>query len=806
MRPWHTRTVILTLVLLSGASYASDDGRRIPIPADVFYYRPAASVFGSEAAWSNPAGLGRPGVIGYQLMADYYAGDYLKSWGGTVFRSGVATAFRHIDNPDGTDYDELVTALGFKVGPTLSLGGSYRMFRDGPGIYNNRHFWNLGLRSQGRGPFALAAVFSNLNRGRVDGRRSAIEQRYSLGYRPFGRVLTVCADMFLSTRNNLGDADFIYHAEYTPTRGLYLNGSINSDGAFQIGLRANLLKYFVGSQSSFDKKGHDGRTTVFVGATNMRQPSLVPEPWRQLDLPLSGSLSENPPRPVFGRKSVPFLELITNLYRAAEDPSIGIMKLDLDRLALGFGQAQELREALVYFKSRGKGIICHLSEPNNIGYFVASVADTILIPPVCQVRLVGLRAELTFWAGTLEKLGARIELLQVGDYKSAAETYTRRASSEENRAQLSRLMDDLYGQFVAAIADGRGLTPDSVRRIIDHGPFTSEEAYRYGLVDGLSYRDQVAKQYFNGIPSVSFQRYRSDTLIDDSWEPKPVIAVVVAEGEIRSDAGEGDWLRRSGGVRPGPMSQAFDQVRRDRTIRGVVLRINSPGGWALAGEDIHRAVARAAEVKPVTVSMSNVAASGGYYIATPARKVFVDPATVTGSIGIYGGKADLSGLYDKIDLGKELYTRGRYAGMLTWTRPFTDDERAKYQSHLEAFYDHFVNLVAVSRGLPADSVDALGRGRTWTGREAVACGLADHTGGIKQALDAVAAEIGLEDYRVEIYPKKRPWFIFPGRTLWRRFVSMLAGGHDSPEVELPSLPLSDESSILARMPFDLSIE
>jgi protease-4 len=782
------------------------DDRRIPVPTDAFYYRPAASVFGSEAAWNNPAGLDRLGVIGYQLMADYYAGDYLKSWGATVFRSGVATAFRHINNPDGADYDELITALGFKAGPSLSLGGSCRMFRNGPGTYNNRHFWNLGLRSQGRGPFALAAVFSNLNRGRIDGRRTAIEQRYSLGYRPFGQVLTVCADMLLSTKNNLGDADFIYHAEYTPTRGLYVNGYVNSDGAFQIGFRANLLKYFVGSQSSFDKRGHDGRTTVFAGATNMRQPSLLPEPRRKLDLSLSGGLSENPPQPVFGRKSVPFLELITTVYRAAEDPSIGTMKLELDRLALGFGQAQELREALTYFKSRGKRIICHLSEPNNIGYFVASAADTILIPPVCQVRLVGLRAELTFWAGTLEKLGARIELLRVGDYKAAAETYTCEASSPENREQLNRLMDDLYDQFVAAIADGRGLTPDSVKHIIDHGPFTSEEAYRFGLVDGLSYRDQVAKQYFNGMPSVSFQRYRTDTLSDDSWEPQPVIAVVVAEGEITSNAGESDWLNRSGGVRPGPMSQAFEQVRRDPGIHAVVFRINSPGGWALAGEEIHRAVARAAEVKPVTVSMSNVAASGGYYIATPVRSVFVDPATVTGSIGIYGGKADFGRLYEKIGLGKELYTRGRYAGMLTWTRPFTDDERAKYQSHLEAFYDHFVGLVAASRGLPVDSVDALGQGRTWTGREAVACGLADRTGGIKQALDALADEIGLEDYRIEIYPQRRSWFIFPGRSLWRRFISILVGNDHSPDVDLPSLPLSEESSILARMPFDLAIE
>jgi protease-4 len=186
--------------------------------------------------------------------------------------------------------------------------------------------------------------------------------------------------------------------------------------------------------------------------------------------------------------------------------------------------------------------------------------------------------------------------------------------------------------------------------------------------------------------------------------------------------------------------------------------------------------------------------------------MYVDPAGIVGSIGIYGGKADLSGLYEKIHLGKELYTRGRYAGMLSTVRPFTDDEREKYQSHLQAFYDHFVDLVATSRGITRDSADALGRGRTWTGREAVACGLADQTGGIRQALESVADETGLECYRVELYPKKRPLFLLPGGSLWTSLLGFLTGSDNPPDIDLPPLPLSDETSILARMPYDLTIE
>ncbi|MEW5796260.1 MAG: signal peptide peptidase SppA [Candidatus Zixiibacteriota bacterium] len=805
MNPWRWCRPVLSFLLITSA-YGSDDSRRIPLPEGVFYYRPAATTYGLESAWNNPAGLGRTGMTGFEIMADYYAGDYFKSWGTVFYRDGAATAVRHVDNPAGEDYDEWLASLGLKLGQTLNVGTSYRYFRKGPGIYNNRHLWNLGFATQGMGSFAVGAVFSNLNRGRVDGERTATEQRYSLGYRPLGQVLTVAADVFLSSRQNLSEAEFVYHAELIPTPGLYVNSWVDSDGNFQIGLRANLLKYFVGSHSRFDKAGHNGRTTMFVGATNMRQASLIPENPRRLDLTISGTVAENPPQPIFGPRSVPFLSLITDIYRAADDRSIGAMKLNLDRLALGMGQAQELRDALQNFRSRGKRIICHLGAPNNLGYYVASAADSILIPPVSQLQLVGLRAELTFWAGTLEKVGARIELLRVGEYKSAPEAYTRESSSDENREQINALLDDLFEQFVAAIADGRGLSADSVRHMIDRGPFTSDEALRYGLVDGLCYRDLVARNYFAGLPSISFRRYQSDTLVNDSWQPTPVIAVVVADGEITQDSGNDGWPEPSSSVRPRPMAQAFERAWRNPEVAGIVLRVNSPGGWALAGEEIHRAAAKAAETKPLMVSMANVAASGGYYIATPSRRLFVNPATVTGSIGIYGGKLDLSGLYEKIKLGKELYTRGQYAGMLSTMRPFLPEEREKYQSHLQAFYDHFVSLVSTSRRLTEDSVDQLARGRVWTGRQAVACGLADQTGGIKPALDHLAAEIGLERYRVEIYPQKRPLFLLPGASLWKQVMAMLSGKGNSPEGELPLLPVSTEGAILARMPFDLSIE
>lgn len=778
-------------------------GERVVSPEAVWYYEPAATVTSSEAGWVNPAALGRSPHSGFQFMADYYNGDYAKSWGWTIYRDRAATAYRHVNNPGGEDYDEWLWAAGMKFGPNINFGFSYSYFRNGPGEYNNRHLWTIGLLSRGRGPFALGAVFSNLNRGRLNGERTAVEHRYSIGYRPFGNDFTFSADMLTSTHEWSKDARFIYHAEYVPTPGLFINGYVDNHRAFEVGVRVNLLKFFTGTRSSFDRHGHNGRTTFFLGAVDRRQPSLIKEPKRYLSMRLNGTPSENPPRPVFGRTSPAFIEYLLTLYRAADDPSIAALSLRLGRLSMGMGQAQELRDALIYFRSRGKRIVCHLDSPNNLGFYVACAADSILIPPVSELQLVGLRAELTYYTGTFEKLGINLEMLRVGDYKDAPEAYTRKEPSEPSREQLNRILDDLYEQFVDDIATGRGMTSDSVRALIDRGPFTSQEALACGLIDGCCHRDEVAPRYFANLPAVSFGAFQDDTPPDDDWQPRPVVAVVVADGEI--GPGSDNPLDDGPSVTPGTMANACERAQHDPKIDAVVLRINSPGGWALAGEDIHRSIQKVAERKPLTVSMANVAASGGYYIATPGARLFADPATITGSIGIYGGKLDLSGLYRKIDLGKELYTRGRFAGMMTSVRPFTEEERAKYQSHLEAFYAHFVQLVADNRQLPPDSVDHLGQGRVWTGREARANGLVDEVGGLKAALDYTAQEAGLERYDVRLLPEKRPWFVLPGNSLWRQVLPLFGLHSETPVPNLPQLPDADSPSIIARLPYDIDI-
>lgn len=796
--------VCLTVAWLAALSGGEVNAReRLVQPDGIFYFESAASTFGSEAAWANPGALARVQMADVQLIGEYFDERFFDSWGSVSVHQGLGLAYRHLDVPDDTDFDEFLFGLGFSMGQ-LHTGGSYRYYRDGPGIFNNRHFWNLGFQYVS-GKFAAGAVLSNLNRGKVAGERTEMKQQYALAYRPMGDLVTLSADMFLYSGQTWRDADWVYQAEVNPYRGLYLTGTYDSDENFGVGLRVNLNEYFVGSRSSFSSDGDHRRTAGYVGFTTARQPSVLPPPSRRLAMGISGGVAENPPQPVFGRKRTPFARVLLEIYRAAEDPSISEMSLKLSGLSIGFGQAQELRQALEYFQYQGKRITCHLRFANNISYYVGCIADSLLMSTVGRLNLIGLRAEQTFYTGTLEKLGIDVEMVRIGDYKSAAEQFMRREPSEESREQLNRILDDLYDQFVDGIATGRGFDADSVRAMIDGGPYTSLEAMALGLVDTVCYADELS-DFLEPMGETGFSDYAVDTLVDGSWEHKPELAVVVAEGEIVYYGGSYWPLTDRAEVTTELMSRAFSQVESDSNVKGVVLRLSSPGGGALASDDIHHSATSLVEKKPTVVSMANMATSGAYYISTVGQEFFANPATITGSIGIFGGKPDFSDLYDKIDLSKELYLRGRHAGLYLTSRGFTDEERDKVYLQIESFYEHFVGLVAENRGLSEDSVDHLARGRVWTGREAKDNGLVDRLGGLKQALDFTALRAGVDEYTVGLYPQRRPLFVLPGISLVDAVQSVFRGAESAVKGESAQELLFEPDGLYARLPYDLVIE
>ncbi len=800
------RSTIHVLVLLVSIIFvclSAAHSQRLAGPEGVFYFQPASSVFGPEAVWVNPAGLARYKAAGFQVLTDYADDSFARNWGWVISRDRLSTAYRRVDVPDDDDYQEWVFAAAMSLGSKVHLGGSYRYYKDAPDFFDNKHFWNIGLMGS-FGAFRWGAVFENLNNSRtIDGRESETETRYSLAYRPFGPRLTLSADMMLSTGTRLSNADYIYHADYNVGKGISVNGYIDTDDNFQLGFRVNLAQYFVAAKSCFVDDEHS-RTTAIFGATSHRQESIIPPSRRRLQVGIEGDVSENPVHVVFGRDRMAYAQLLLQIHRAAKDPSIDELVVNLKGLSLGLGRAQELRGALTDFRAHGKRVVCHISHAGNVDYYVAAVADRILMDPVAELRLVGLRAELTFYAGAMEKLGVDADIIRIGEYKTAPERFMFKHSSEQYREQLNRFLDDLYYQFTTDIAEARGLSADSVRSIIDQGPLTSEEALEYGLVDGLSYRDKL-EDSIGARPSISFRSYMSDTLVNDDWPERPRIALVVADGEVKFDGEASPFTPGLDGVTPSSIQEGLSAAVSDPQVRAVVLRVDSPGGLALAGDEIHHCIEKASKRRPVLVSMGNTAASAAYYFSMPGSRLFANPATVTGSIGIFAGKPVLEGLYDKVDIGKELYTRGRMAGMHTTMRLFTEEERAKAKHLIEAFYGHFVDLVADNRRISPDSVDALGRGRVWTGRQAVQVGLVDDLGGLKAALDYAADQQGLTEYDVVVYPRKRAWLLPPGQSMLDWFISALWGS-DADQVATAVRAAIPREGLYARLPYDLTIE
>ncbi len=328
--------------------------QRVSIPSELFYYQPAASVFGSEAIWVNPAGLSLYRASDVQAFADYNDGKFAKNWGTAFTREGFGVAYRKIDIENSRDYREYIIATGFKFGGDLNVGFSYNYFKEAPGSYNKKHLWNIGFIGKFGPKLKWGVVVSNLNRTTIYNTRTETELRYSLAYRPIGSKFTFSVDALLSTKTEIRNALYVYHVSANPIPGLYLNGFVDRHNNFEVGFRVNFFQSFFGTRRSSDKKGNHRGTTFFYGSTNKRQESIIEEPKRRILTKLSGQPQENPVKPFFGKQKLSYLHLLTDIYRAADDNSIDEMVLSVNKLSIGFAQAEELRSAIAYFKSKKK--------------------------------------------------------------------------------------------------------------------------------------------------------------------------------------------------------------------------------------------------------------------------------------------------------------------------------------------------------------------------------------------------------------------------------------------------------------------
>ncbi len=520
-----------------------------------------------------------------------------------------------------------------------------------------------------------------------------------------------------------------------------------------------------------------------------------------LTLRVAGSLPDYSPddpfKKYFGGPDQSLTGLVMQFKKARVDKRIKGILLDVDLSGVGWGKAEELRDAITDFRTSGKPVYAFIEFGLNKEYYIATACDKIIVPPPGNLFINGLAADVMFFRGSLDKLGIYPDIYQIGKYKSAGDTFTQKQMTDAHREYINSLLDDLYGRYVTTIAQARHKTPEEVRALIDNAPYSAAQAKQAGLIDEALYRDDVEKEFkkllgykdtdqFVPIRAADYRDVSPESLGLNKGER---IAVIYASGDIGSGSSQnspsGDQSIGSDTV-----VKALNDAAADKTLKAIVLRVDSPGGSGLASDIIWHAVEAANAKKPVVVSMSDVAASGGYYISASAAKIIAQPSTITGSIGVVAGKPVMRGFYDWLGISNEYVLRGKTAGMFRETEKFSDEERVKFEEWIKTtYYQDFVPKVAKGRNKDAQFIDSVGQGRVWTGAQAKDRGLVDDFGGLDKAIEVakqlakIPADKGVE--RV----------ILPYPTTFLQ--ELLSGGGDNSNTQI-----EQQRAVFAAMPED----
>jgi len=508
----------------------------------------------------------------------------------------------------------------------------------------------------------------------------------------------------------------------------------------------------------------------FALARSFREAAPVVAQNSVLQLQLSGDIPERPPVEVpFGALAERPAPTVTGVWmmlrEAAADARVKAVVVEPESLSVGWGKLEEFRADLERFKKSGKPLFAFLKTPGAREYYLASAADRIYLGPTDWLNLKGMRVELMYFKNTLGKLGVDVQVEHDGKYKDFGDMFTRTSMSPETREVMTSVVDDLYGNLVGRIAEARTKTPEAISALIDRGPFLANDALQDGLVDQLRYEDQMfadLQQKVNSgeLHKLSIGSYQKVPAASLGLEGRHRIAMLVGDGTITRGA-VGDDGVSDDGIRATGFNRLLRRIGGDSSLDGVVVRIDSPGGDAVASDEIWREMNLLSKKKPVVISMSDTAASGGYYMAMTGDPVVAYPGTLTGSIGVVFGKPNLHGLYDKLGITKDMIARGRFAAIDSDYRDLSAPELAKLKDGIDANYHDFVAKVARARRRSYDQIEPLAQGRVWLGDQAEARGLVDELGGIDRALELVKQKARIpasENVTIVMYPPRRSIF------------------------------------------------
>ncbi len=659
------------------------------------------------------------------------------------------------------DLRRFTVASGSAIsGGALAVGAAYNWIDPvSSDEWEGARSWDVGISFRPSEAFSAALV----RRGgyEADEVREDALLRAGVAVRPFGSLLTLTADA--GTDEGFEDLDVSGGLEVRPVVGSAIRLDF-SDEHVSMGVAADfghigavfsgILDDVDGIWDGSDYSG--GRAEIRF--TSSPRASLVPPRRRYVRIETGGT-GEEPSRSFLGPVERSFSEEILLIERAVDDPSVEGLIVDTDGGAGTAAQAEELRAQLVRARGMGKRVLVYLTSPGNMECYLASAGTDLWIHPAGETSLTGFAAHGIFLRDLLDNVGIYPDLLHIGEFKSASEMLTRSDMSESQRIAETALLESFHRELFLAVNSGRGLDAPQLATILEAGMMSPSEAVSTGLVDSTAFPDEIEERLSridgHGIRIQSLDEYSSSIPVDDEWGPRPHIAVIVATGFItRGESGYSFPMGESMGS-----ETICNQMRHAASqpgVRGLVLRIDSGGGDAFASEEMLHCATGIAESIPVVVSMGGVAASGGYYIACGADSIFADRFTITGSIGVISGKFAVEDLLARIGVNVETISPYPMADAFSPFSRFTDEQRERMGEMIRDSYELFTSRVADARGMTMARVDSVGRGRVWSGSDALEAGLVDRIGGLVDAVRCAAGLAGLdEDWvpSVAVYPR-----------------------------------------------------
>lgn len=724
---------------------------------------PYESVAASDditALYYNPAGLGmHPLQIGYFYgkNPDFDISDH------TMFLNVFGLAFSSMwrfapENQKATKYS---FGTGFSVmDKSLSLGTSYSWMKSTSRYLNNYYQWDLGFILRPYRLLSFGLVGRSLNRPTYKGEELRARWDMGIAIRPFYKnpeFLTLSVDGTYFPSETFEQIAPKYTMEIVPLSGFAIYGNIDNNINYAVGIRFSQEFFQFSMQGNIPKEKGEFYSGGFLYGIE-RFPSKVTAVQRYLIINMNKTMPERKnDGSLFVSENTTFYEILNGIKIAEKDPRIKGVILKGQSFPGGWGQAEELRNALIHFKNQsGKSVVAHIESASNKEYFIATSADKIIMPPAGSLAITGLKAELIYIKDLFDKVGIEADFVQSGNYKTYPNMFNKSKPTTYEEEQTKSILVSLDRHIKESIFTARKLKEKDLNEQFEKGLFMAHEAKSSGLIDEIAYFSDVEKEFSDSLVrkfswKVDVESYVRYQIYDDSWGLKKRIAVIVVDGEITSGPSKDESIFQTNSTGSDSMKILLENVKGDASIKAVVIRVNSPGGSGLASDIIWKEISSLKKAgKYVVVSIGDVAASGGYYISVAGDKIVSNETSIIGSIGVFGGKFSLKGLYEKLGVNKFTYKMNSKAALWSENDTFSDEERKLMQEHINEFYQLFLHRVKSNRKMSIEELEKHAGGRVYTGASGMDRKMVDHMGGLMLAIEIARQKANISEEDLEI--------------------------------------------------------